>query len=207
MFELLTGVGVVLPGGAGVLRFGSDPVAAAAVLGALGAGRSALRARWGEVVLTAHTDGELRLCSVVLTRDEGSGDAPGGTPVVLDGIDLFGYPAAEVRAALGPRPGLELRPADGPGHPTGVTLHAAPPVGRRARAAAEEAEVARALAELEPLWTTGRDHWELLESGGGHLPRRKDGTGSTLLICHETVARRVVAAMLAAGVEVVPEPS
>ncbi|MFG2819800.1 hypothetical protein ACGFX4_10275 [Kitasatospora sp. NPDC048365] len=95
--------------------------------------------------------------------------------------------------------------------PEDVTPHAAPPagpvapLGRRARAAAEAAEVERALAELEPLWTTERDHWQLLEAGSGHLPRRREEPQTVLMVCHEEVARRLTAAMLAAGVEVVPE--
>jgi hypothetical protein len=125
-------------------------------------------------------------------------------------VDLFGYPAAEVLAALGDhRPAeLEIRSTDGRGHLTSVTLHATaptPPTGRRARAAAAAAETARALAGLEPLWTTERDQWQLLEAGGGHLPCRRGDPQTVLLICDEAAARQAVAAMLAAGVEVVPE--
>ncbi|MFJ1706895.1 hypothetical protein [Kitasatospora sp. NPDC088346] len=131
--------------------------------------------------------------------------------MVLGDIDLFGYPGVEVLEALGDRlpPELEVRPVDGPVYLTSVTLHATaprPPVGRRAREAAAAEETERALAELEPLWTTERDRWQLLEAGGGYLPCRRDDPRTVLMICHEAVARRVTAAMLAAGVEVVPAP-
>ncbi|MEU1783834.1 hypothetical protein ABZ545_30780 [Streptomyces abikoensis] len=226
MFELLPGVGVALPGDTGTLRFGSDWRTAAGVLAGLGHVRTLPEApcthtaRWGDVEVTAHADhaglaaarpGELPLRSVVLSRGGSASGVPGGTPVVLGDIDLFGYPAAEVLEALGDhRPSeLEIRPADWRGYLTSVTLHTTPPpapAGRRARAAAEAAEVERALAELEPLWTTERDQWQLLEAGGGHLPCHRGGDPQTMLmICDEAVARRVTAAMLAAGVEVVPE--
>ncbi|MFF0561365.1 hypothetical protein [Streptomyces sp. NPDC004266] len=225
MFELLPGVGVVLPGDTGTLRFGADERTAAEVLAGLGRVRALPEApwihtaRWGDVEVAAHADeadrvaarpGEPPLRSVVLSRGGSASSGPGGTPVVLGDVDLFGYPAAEVLEALGGHrpPELEIRPADGHGYLTSVALHATPPTapaGRRARAAAEAAEVERALVELEPLWTTERDQWQLLETGGGHLPCRRGDPQTTLLICDEAVARRVTAAMLAAGVEVLPE--
>ncbi|MER5641087.1 hypothetical protein ABT095_29560 [Kitasatospora sp. NPDC002227] len=221
MFELLPGAGVVLPGHAGTLRFGTGERTAAEALARLAQARPlpeaawAHTARWGDVEVTVRaaraTGGAGRppLGSVVLSRGKTAPDTAGGTPVVLAGIDLFGHPAAEVREALGGHWPAELavRPADGHGHLTSVTLHAtAPPApaGRRARAAAEAAETARAVAELEPLWTTELDQWQLLEAGGGHLPCRRGEPQTVLMICHEAVARQVTAAMLAAGVEVVP---
>ncbi|MEV8100139.1 hypothetical protein [Kitasatospora sp. NPDC085879] len=225
MFELLPGVGVVLPGDTGTLRFGSDARTAAEVLAGLGPVRPLLgapwihTARWGDVEVAAHADqagraaampGELLVRSVVLSRGGAASGVPGGTPVILGDVDLFGYPAAEVVEALGDHrpPELEIRAGDGRGYLTSVALHAASPTapaGRRARAAAEAAEVERALVELEPLWTTERDRWQLLEAGGGHLPCHRGDPQTVLLICNEAVARRVTAAMLAAGVEVVPE--
>ncbi|GAA2780405.1 hypothetical protein GCM10010441_01400 [Kitasatospora paracochleata] len=221
MFELLPGVGVALPADAGTFRFGSDERTTAEVLAGLGRVRSVSAVpwihtvRWGDVELTAHADrtdrpGELLLRSVVLSRGGSASGVPGGTPVVLGDVDLFGYPAAEVLEALGDQlpPELEIRPGDGRNHLTSVTLHATPPTppdGRRARAAAEAAEVERAVVELEPMWTTDLDQWQLQEAGGGHLPVRRSHPQTVLLICNENVARRVTAAMLAAGVEVVPE--
>ncbi|MFJ8624945.1 hypothetical protein ACIRD3_19160 [Kitasatospora sp. NPDC093550] len=226
MFELLPGTGVALPGDTGTLRFGADAQTAAEVLTGLGHVRPLseapwiLTARWGDVEVTAHAGqadrpaggpGELPLRSIVFSRGRSASRVPGGIPVVLGEVDLFGYPAAEVLEAVGDHwpAELEIRCADERGYLTSVALCAtAPnePAGRRARAAAEAAEVERALVELEPLWTTERDQWQLLEAGGGHLPRHR-GDQTVLLICDEAVARRVTAAMLAAGVEVVPEQS
>ncbi|KDN88197.1 hypothetical protein [Kitasatospora cheerisanensis] len=225
MFELLPGAGVVLPAEVGTLGLGADVRTAVEVLAGLGPVRPLPGApwihtsRWGDVEVAVHADpadraaavpGEPLVRSVVLSRGGAASGVPGGTPVVLGDVDLFGYPAAEVVEALGDHrpPGLELRAGDGRGYITGVALHATPPTaptGRRARTAAEAAEAERALAGHEPLWTTERDQWQLLEAGGGHLPCRRDDPQSILLICNEAVARRVVAAMLAAGVEVVPE--
>jgi len=224
MFELLPGVGVALPGDAGTLRFGSDERTAAEVLAALGPVRPVPvldatwihTVRWGDVEVTAHADevdwaaaepDALPLRSVVLSRGGSASCVSGGTPVVLGDIDLFGYPAAEVLEALGDNrpPELGIRGPDRRGYLTVVTLHATPPAGRRARAAAEAADVERALVEYEPLWTTERDQWQLLEAGGGHLPLHRGDPATALLICNDALARRVIAAMLAAGVEVIPE--
>ncbi|MFJ6793686.1 hypothetical protein [Streptomyces sp. NPDC091268] len=56
------------------------------------------------------------LAAVHVQRDPALATGPAAAPVVLDGVDLFGYPAAEVLAACGPEP-----------HPTG--LAPAPPSG------------------------------------------------------------------------------
>ncbi|MFI9329465.1 hypothetical protein ACIGZJ_18195 [Kitasatospora sp. NPDC052868] len=233
MFELLAGTGVALPGTGGLLRFGMDEHAAGRALAALADARPApvpvspaapdaawgYSARWGDLTVAVRAGGPGRaagapreplLHTVVLRRARSASDGPGGTPVVLDDIDLFGYPAAEVLHALGPvpPPGLWTEPPHGRGYLTAVALGgepAPPPAGRRTSAAAEAAGVERALAGYAPLWTTERDRWQLQEAGGGHLPRLRDEPGTTLLVCDDALARRIAAAMLAAGVEVVPE--
>ncbi|MFD4657817.1 hypothetical protein ACFWP2_19565 [Kitasatospora sp. NPDC058444] len=227
MFELLPGLGVRLPGAAGTLRFGLDERATAQALAGLGPllprpvpdAAWSRTARWADVEVTAGAvesdvdaaePGEALLHSVVLSRGPSAAHAPGGTPVVLADVDLFGYPAAEVLEALGDGlpAELSLRPRDRRGYLTSVTLRAAPPPpppGRRSRAAAQAAETERAVADHRFLWTTERDRWQLLEAGGGHLVQRRDAPFTQLLICDDALAQRITAEMLAAGVEVVPE--
>ncbi|MGW7585314.1 hypothetical protein ACWGKU_15435 [Kitasatospora sp. NPDC054768] len=149
----------------------------------------------------------------MLSRSRSASHVPGGTPVVLADVDLFGHPATEVLEALGDDLPAELSiaPHDRHGYLTAVTLRATPPppppppAGRRTRAAAEAAEVERALGGYQYLWTTERDRWQLHESGGGHVVQRRDAPWTHLLIRNETLARRITAEMLAAGVNVVPE--
>ncbi|MFJ6775075.1 hypothetical protein ACIQOV_29635 [Kitasatospora sp. NPDC091257] len=149
----------------------------------------------------------------MLSRSRSASHVPGGTPVVLADVDLFGHPATEVLEALGDDLPAELSiaPQDRHGYLTAVTLRATPPppppppAGRRTRAAAEAAEVERALGGYQYLWTTERDRWQLHESGGGHVVQRRDAPWTHLLICNDTLARRITAEMLAAGVNVVPE--
>lgn len=227
MFELLPGLGVRLPGSAGTLRFGTDERTTAEALAHLGPllpkpvpdAAWSRTTRWADVEVTASagkSDGDAAdpggplLHSVVLSRSPSAAHAPGGTPVVLADVDLFGYPAAEVLEALGDDlpAELSLRPQNRHGYLTAVTLHATPPPpppGRRSRAATEAAAIERALADYRFLWTTERDRWQLLESGGGHLIQRREAPWTQLLICDDALAQRITAAMLAAGVEVVPE--
>ncbi|MFD0527413.1 hypothetical protein ACFQ1I_09460 [Kitasatospora arboriphila] len=56
---------------------------------------------------------------------------PAAVPVVLDGIDLFGYPAAEVLEALGDDryPELHFQTAVPGGYLPGVSFQAEPPPG------------------------------------------------------------------------------
>ncbi|MFB7619569.1 hypothetical protein [Kitasatospora sp. NPDC056181] len=114
MFEILPGVGLRLPGRAGVLRFGDDERTAQWAVATVadvregwvcGAGWS-FTAEYEGVRLDVHGDVGDRygryedvrgLAAVGLTRDPLCLTAP----VVLDGIDLFGYPSAEVLDALG----------------------------------------------------------------------------------------------------------
>lgn len=234
MFELLPGIGILLPAGAGTLRFGMDGVTAQETLARLGPVHHEQvpdaawthTVRWGDVELAAGAvevgpsgsrAADPALTRVVLrqVRPTGSatrrlaagGDAlppvwqPAAVPVVLGGIDLFGYPAAEVREALEPDlgagrlPGLRLRPVVPGGYLPAVSLRA---VGRPG--AADEPS----LASYEEMWTTGRDHWQLERTGsGGHLIVTKGDDPMYLLVCHDRLADEIIARMLAAGVEVV----
>lgn len=141
MFELLPGVGLALASGAGVLRFGMAERGARWAVATLadvretwvcGAGW-ALTARYEGLDLLAYGDcpdrcGDIDrdrpgLAAVSLSR-WGIADGPSAVPVVLDGVDLFGHPAVEVLAALGPgeRPGVGLPPRPPPGYLPEVTL-------------------------------------------------------------------------------------
>ncbi|WP_457032914.1 hypothetical protein [Kitasatospora sp. P5_F3] len=206
MFELLPAIGIRLPNGAGVLRFGLDGAAARELLAGLGAVREdseaawAYSVRWGDVELSALAGAapDSPLDSVVLRRTghlRPHWYGPADVAVVLDDVDLFGYPAAEVLAALGTdRPsGLSLRPTR-PGHYLpAVTLRAEPP--------STEPD----LAAYRDMWTTGRDRWQLESTGAGYLVVMKGDPPMDLLICDETLAEQIIANMLAAGVEVVTE--
>ncbi|MEU9130640.1 hypothetical protein AB0D08_21490 [Kitasatospora sp. NPDC048540] len=118
MFELIPGTGVVLPAGAGLLRFGLEDRATGRTLAALGDARAVpmLDATWSRTA--RHHDVELAigsdevdwdaleptdplLRSIVLSRARPASCGPAVTPVVLDGIDLFGHPATEVLDVLG----------------------------------------------------------------------------------------------------------
>ncbi|UKY48303.1 hypothetical protein [Streptomyces inhibens] len=78
----------------------------------------AFTARYDGLELLAYGDARDReglgrdrpgLASAVLTRCRESLASPSAVPVVLDGIDLFGYPAAEVVDVLGlDVPGLDV---------------------------------------------------------------------------------------------------
>ncbi|GAA3058161.1 hypothetical protein GCM10020229_82280 [Kitasatospora albolonga] len=59
------------------------------------------------------------------------------------------------------------------------------------------------LDDYAALWTTDRDHWQLERAGSGYLPLSKGANPYYLVTCHEELAERIVARMLAAGVEVV----
>ncbi|MFD9301591.1 hypothetical protein ACFWCB_02645 [Streptomyces sp. NPDC060048] len=271
MFELLPGIGVLLPGGAGVLRFGMGGEAVREVLGGLGEvrwdqgvdgladaegptdgvadavadGAWACAARWGDVEVTAHAcasdqpvepGGGPTLANVVLKRfigQPGRRRTPGRTrwhfpaavPVALGDIDLFGYPADEVARALAGLEGLgglegvegmvgpaaldvqgweqrhghrpRLRSVPPGGYLPSVRLRDAPPPKDRGAAGPD-------LASYADMWTTGRDAWQLEDTGSGHLITTKGDTPMHLPICHEELAQQIIARMLAAGVEVVP---
>ncbi|GAA0656283.1 hypothetical protein GCM10010193_03480 [Kitasatospora atroaurantiaca] len=234
MFELLPGVGVVLPDGAGTLRFGMDGDTTRETLARLGQVRveGALdeawtcTVQWGDLELTAGADGIDRsdplLANVVLSRawhprrpTVGRGTrppawhGPAGVPVILDDIDLFGYPAAEVLEVLevlgdGRYPELRLQPAAPGGYLPAVSFRAErrPGPGDRTQAGTDEPD----LASYEAMWTTGRDQWQLEQTGSGYLIVMKGERPMYLLICHDTLADQITARMLAAGVEIVDGP-
>lgn len=141
MFELLPGTGVALPRGAGVLRFGMSEREAQWAVATLADVREtwicqtewSFTARYEGVELLVYGDHEDRMRHEGQDRHDGAGLAavhldrsgpaptgPSAVPVVLRGIDVFGYPAAEVLDALGapegtPHPAVRLTlPDDSP---------------------------------------------------------------------------------------------
>ncbi|GAA2744186.1 hypothetical protein [Kitasatospora cinereorecta] len=134
MFELLPGTGLALPYGAGVLRFGMTEREAQWAVATLADVREswvcqagwAFTARYQGLELHFSGDHTDRLgrpefhrdgfAGVQLRRCDPAPTEPSAVPVVLQGIDLFGYPAAEVLAALGPdpHPAVRLPPAGSP---------------------------------------------------------------------------------------------
>ncbi|MFI6584058.1 hypothetical protein [Embleya sp. NPDC050493] len=113
MFELLPGVGVVLPRGAGMLRFGMSEQQAQWALSTVVDVRPYWSCAGTRLVDDGHREfwsfggrsGTLRIdvtgsehgCrTIVFEREPGTET----DPVVWRDVDLFGYPAAEVEAAL-----------------------------------------------------------------------------------------------------------
>ncbi|MGW5342307.1 hypothetical protein [Streptomyces sp. HUAS TT3] len=228
MIELLPETGLFLPNGAGILRFGTDGLAAREVLARLGPVEEdrepgtgwGYSVRWCDLVVTARADAPpsdapplqappldgpssdsrspdgLPLAEVIVRRGcfRPSWHGPAAVPVALDGIDLFGHPADEVREALDPHryPGLMLPPAGPDGRLPAVTLRA----GSRPDTGPD-------LAAYADMWTTGRDSWQLEVAGSGYTIVTKGERPMELLICHEELAEQVIARMLAAGVEIV----
>jgi len=127
MFELLPGTGLALPRDAGVLRFGVSEREAQWAVATVADVREtwvcqagwAFTARCDGVDLVVHGDYTDRLgrpehdrrgcAGVELRRCEPRPSEPSAVAVVLNDVDLFGYPAAEVAAALGPDPHPALR--------------------------------------------------------------------------------------------------
>ncbi|MFD9833223.1 hypothetical protein [[Kitasatospora] papulosa] len=117
MFELLTDIGLQLPGCAGTLRFGMDErtaqwaVATVADVrdGWVCGARWAFSAQYRGLTLDAYGDTTGRsgghqdvagLAGIGLSRDPLTLAGPAACAVVLRGIDLFGYPTAEVSDAF-----------------------------------------------------------------------------------------------------------
>ncbi|MEU8513899.1 hypothetical protein AB0C76_20260 [Kitasatospora sp. NPDC048722] len=139
MFELLPSTGLVLPHGAGVLRFGMSERDAQWAVATLADVREywACQAGWafsaryeglellvfGDVVdRLGRTERDVDgLASVRVLRHDRAPTGPSAVPVVLQDVDLFGYPAAEVLAALETdrHPAVRFRSA-----PTGFLLEA-----------------------------------------------------------------------------------
>lgn len=131
MFELLPGVGLVLPHQVGVLRFGMSERDAQWAVASLADVREAWVCQAGWAFTAVYDGVELLafgeyvdragrferdrsgLASVVLSRPPYALGGPSSVPVVLDGVDLFGYPAAEALDALVrvDRPGVRLAAA------------------------------------------------------------------------------------------------
>ncbi|MGP3975533.1 hypothetical protein ACTWQF_16290 [Streptomyces sp. 8N114] len=140
MFEVLPGVGLRLPGRAGTLRFGMDERPAQWAVATLadvregwacGAGWS-FGARYEGVTLEVHGNtwdryGRYAECAGLAALTLTAECRPAAQPVVLGDIDLFGHPAAEVRAALPSPlpPGVRLRTAPDGAFIAAVRLDAA----------------------------------------------------------------------------------
>ncbi|MEU6234041.1 hypothetical protein [Kitasatospora sp. NPDC047058] len=134
MFELLPRTGLVLPRNAGVLHFGVSERAAQWAVSTLADVRTtwvcqagwAFTACYEGLELLFYGDCADRLgrpdhdrpgfAAASLRRCEAGPTQPSAVPVVLGDVDLFGYPAAEVLAVVGPRPYPEMRlsPASSP---------------------------------------------------------------------------------------------
>lgn len=148
MFELLPGKGLVLPHRVGVLTFGMSERSAQWVVASLADVREtwvcqagwAFTAAYEGLELCAYGDYVDRECRSELDRNGLAGVSlrrcqyglrgPSAVPVVLDGSDVFGYPATEVLDALSQAdfPGVRLRPsAPSPGtYVEGVRVDAVP---------------------------------------------------------------------------------
>ncbi|WP_369211439.1 hypothetical protein [Streptomyces flavofungini] len=143
MFEFLPEVGLRLPDRAGTLRFGMDERTAQWAVATVADVRDgwvcgahwAFSARYRGLTLDVYGDTTDRrvghqdtpgLAGIGLTRDPFTLTGPSACPVVLDGIDLFGHPAAEVSDALCDEwpPALRFS-GDGP-YLTAVSVHAEP---------------------------------------------------------------------------------
>ncbi|MFD7630008.1 hypothetical protein ACFV7Q_28980 [Streptomyces sp. NPDC059851] len=130
---------------------------------------------------------------------------PAAVPVVLDGIDLFGYPADEVLEALGENryPGLRLPSAGPDGYLPAVVLRSVPPPGDGDRGRSGTDGAGPDLAAYADMWTTRRHEWQLEDTGSGYTIVTKGERPMELLICHDELAEQVVARMIAAGVDIV----
>ncbi|MFE2729077.1 hypothetical protein [Kitasatospora sp. NPDC059327] len=131
MFQLLPGKGVILPRRAGVLTFGMTERTAQWAVATLADVRKswvcqagwAFTARYDGVDLLVYGDCADRagrserdrhgLAAVVLDRCRYTLTGPSAVPVVLDGVDVFGYPATEVLDVLAPADHPGLRVHDG----------------------------------------------------------------------------------------------
>lgn len=133
MFELLPGTGLALPHEAGVLRFGMSEREAQWAVATLADVREtwvcqagwAFTAAYEGLELLAYGDCHDRhdhnerdpegLAAVELRRCGSTPTGPSATAVVLQDIDLFGYPATEVLAVLShPHPTVRLAPVHSP---------------------------------------------------------------------------------------------
>ncbi|MFJ8981538.1 hypothetical protein [Streptomyces sp. NPDC102282] len=143
MFELLPDAGLRLPGSAGTLRFGIDERTAQWAVATIADVRDgwACGARWAfsaqyrGLTLDAYGDTTDRggrhqdipgLAGITLTRDPFTLTGPSACPVVLGGVDLFGYPTAEVSDALSDSLHPTLRLSGDTLYLNAVSVHAEP---------------------------------------------------------------------------------
>ncbi|MFF0968813.1 hypothetical protein ACWDQO_34705 [Streptomyces sp. NPDC003703] len=114
VFRLLPGTGLVLPGSAGVLRFGMSERAAqwaASTLADIRVGGWMCGVRWTfffvhrDVMVTAYAcaacDGQ-DLGHLVVERTERVPEQAAAVPVAFGDLDLFGYPVHELAEVLEP---------------------------------------------------------------------------------------------------------
>ncbi|MFI8825597.1 hypothetical protein [Streptomyces sp. NPDC053431] len=134
MFEVLPGAGLRLPRGAGVLRFGMSARAARWAVAALADVRETWVCQTGWAFTASYEGLELflygdvvdrygradhdrhGLASVTLRRCVAPPTEPSAVPVVFQGVDVFGYPEAEVLDVLTavPHPSVTLPRAASP---------------------------------------------------------------------------------------------
>ncbi|WP_327727680.1 hypothetical protein OG250_11940 [Streptomyces sp. NBC_00487] len=136
-FELRPGEGLVLPRGAGVLWFGMGEREAQWAVAALADVRETWVCGAGWSFGAAYEGVELLVCGAA---DEGrrldwinlaQPDAP-ASPVVYEGIDLFGHEQGEVERALADVDGIGLRlERSTSGYLRSVSLAARPPAPPR----------------------------------------------------------------------------
>ncbi|MET9956881.1 hypothetical protein ABZ135_35770 [Streptomyces sp. NPDC006339] len=147
MFEVLPGVGLVLPRGAGVLRFGMPERAAQWAVATLADVRETWVCRTGWAFSACYEGLDLLVCGdtadrwgradhrirelalVRIERSVGAAGArePSAVPVVLRDVDVFGYPAREVLDVLtsAPHPTVSLPSPPSPaGYLTEIRLSA-----------------------------------------------------------------------------------
>jgi hypothetical protein len=109
-FELIPDVGVRLPRGAGLLRFGLSEEEAQWLVSTLGDVRDGgwvcgrhwtFSARYGDLFIWAAANAaSAKLSEIQIERGDDATAWAGQTPVTWRDIDLFGYPATEVKRAV-----------------------------------------------------------------------------------------------------------
>ncbi|MFB7668682.1 hypothetical protein ACFC1R_32975 [Kitasatospora sp. NPDC056138] len=135
MFEVLPGVGLALPHRAGVLRYGMSETEAAWVVSTVADVRSGswvcgigwcftacyqglnLRVMGDALSRYEDQEDELGLFGIRLERLRGTTlEGPASAPVVLDGVDVFGFPSREVAQAvdLDAHPDIRFAPLGAP---------------------------------------------------------------------------------------------
>ncbi|WP_157531897.1 MULTISPECIES: hypothetical protein [unclassified Kitasatospora] len=134
MFEVLPGVGLALPHRAGVLRYGMSEAKAEWVVSTVADVRSGgwvcgvgwcftayyqglnLRVSGDALSRQADEEDELGLFDIRIERLRETLAGPAAVPVVLDGVDVFGFPSREVAEAvsLNAYPDVRFGPLEAP---------------------------------------------------------------------------------------------